>query len=219
VKDKKTSHQAADIQERRNVLRRRIEAWKAVQVFYMPAVSELQDSSPSDPSTTNHPEKIPLRLPSSVPSDQRDIRCLEGISDKECCLRVAQVNDALLELQRLLRVKMGLWNYKRTQVGASQHALTRTQHIISRFMDKIDRCVKRYCAARNALLSLDPSGDWTSRFLELKPEHVRHPQQDEDQEVRFGEGHREISWIWMVKTDRADVSGLEGSNDELNDCQ
>ena len=116
------------------------------------------------------------------------------LTDTERRLRIAQAEDALAELRCLLRISSGLWRYKRTQVGPSQRAGTRAWSLITRFKDKIDRCANRYRAAHQALVELDPEGDWSKRLRKLKLEHVKGPCRDEDEK---SEGRRELSWIWI----------------------
>ena len=53
--------------------------------------------------------------------------------EKEVRLHVAQADDALAELRKLLRITMGLWDYKHTQLGPSQGAGTHARTMISRF--------------------------------------------------------------------------------------
>ena len=69
--------------------------------------------------------------------------------------------------------------------------------MILRFTDKVNRCAARYRAARHALMSLDPGGEWRQRLRDLKAEHVKGPQRGEDDE---SEGRRELSWIWMMRS-------------------
>jgi hypothetical protein len=118
-------------------------------------------------------------------------------------MRVAQADDALSELKKMLRIKMGLWNYKHTQVGPSQRVSTRTLSMINGYRDKIDRCADRYRAARSALLILSPNGDWIQRLRILNPDDVRSPVRDEDDET---EGHRQPSWIWLTQRDEGSIS-------------
>jgi hypothetical protein len=89
---------------------------------------------------------------------------------------------------------MGLWHYKFTQVGPSQHAGTRARTLINRFKDKIFHCAERYRAARKALLQLDPTGSWITRLCELKTEDIRAPGKEDDEH----EGDRSVSWIWLT---------------------
>lgn len=46
---------------------------------------------------------------------------------KEARLRIGQANDALVELRRLLRMTMGMWDFKFTDVGFSQRGNTRAR--------------------------------------------------------------------------------------------
>jgi hypothetical protein len=174
----------------------------------MPAIAELRQSS--DSSVSTHPESFELYLPSLISPILQSTRCPGGLPEKEKRLRVAQADDAIFTLQRLLRVRMGLWHYKGTQVGPSQRASTHTRSMISHFEVKISRCAERYRAACQALLSLDPDGDFGSQFQELKPEHIRSPHRDDDDYV--GEGHREISWIWLARR-----PGQESQDEEDDD--
>ena len=206
---KATSFQAAELEEKRAILHRRIIKWQEVQSFYMPELRGRQDVPEGE---TLHPESIPLHLPSSI---QAGHGLSEDFVNIEKRLRVAQADDALVELRRLLRVVMGLWDYKFSQLGPSQRANTRARSMISRFQDKVQRCAERYRAARLALTRLDPTESWSERFLELKPEHVKGPGRGKDDE---SEGRRELSWIWMVKANSWDVD-VGASEEEIGDSK
>lgn len=134
------------------------------------------------------PEKTPLMLPSAFPPSFET----NAIRLKETRLRIAQADDALVELRRLLRITAGLTQYKYTQVGFGQAPNTRARSQISRFKDKVALTTQRYHAARQALLSLDPQGSWIFRLHHLDDSHIRWPSKDPDEH----EGTREISWIW-----------------------
>jgi hypothetical protein len=210
IDGKTTTIQAADIQEKRNMLRRRIESWQQIQAVYMPAV--VLDGCGMD-----QPERLPLQLPSSILSLSWSSSCDIGLVDKERRIRLAQAEDALAELRRHLRISSGLWKYKGKEVGSSQQAMTRTRSIINRFKEKTDRCADRYRAARSALLMLDPGGDWKSRLLELEKEHIKGPGRCEDDP---SEGNRELSWIWLIRRgDRADLAQDEPTDEEISDSQ
>jgi hypothetical protein len=94
--------------------------------------------------------------------------------------------------------------------------------LIKRFRDKVSRCAERYRAARDALLALDPMGEWQTRLHQLKDEDIRAPGRGDNE----SEGFREISWIWLLGRRRVPehVSSLEHlesplSNEELDDCE
>jgi hypothetical protein len=181
----------------------------------MPAVVGLRAATPSIlTSSAIHPETDLLYLPSQMPLGNS---VLDSLADKERRLRVAQADDALAELKRLLRITMGLWEYKYTQIGSGQGANTRTRTMITRFKTKVTRCVDRYRAARAALLKLDPTGDWIIRLRELKAEDIRAPGREEGE----SEGRRELSWIWLVQRDKTgeepESDMREASEEEIHD--
>jgi hypothetical protein len=188
---KKTLVQEANYEELQAALCRRIEKWRETQALYMPGVSELQSSDDCDSA-----ESIPLYLPSSLPASLR-LSLATSLQDREQRLRLAQVQDSLTELRRLLRIMLGLRDYKHTQVGYRQKANTRARALIARYQEKVNRCADRYRAGWQALQSLDCTGSWTEQFLELKVEDVRPPMRNVDE----SEGRRQVSWIWMVKPD------------------
>jgi hypothetical protein len=182
-----------------------------VQSVYMAAVSELRSADDENEKYDTMAEIIPLRLPSAIP---KSLWPSDDIANMEKRLRIAQANDALCDIRRLLRVCLGLWEYKYTQLGPSQRAGTRARTLIKRFQDKIDRAVETYRAARTALLVLDPGGLWSQNLLELKPADVKGPGRKENE----SEGRRELSWIWMVNSGPDDLSATL-SEEEIGDCE
>lgn len=159
---------------------------------YMPAVAVLLAPDLEEGEDV-HPERVPLYLPSGVLSE---LAISNTLVKMEAKLRLAQADDALAELRRLLRILQGLLEYKYTQLGPSQRANTRARSMISQFNQKIDQCAERYRAAWTALGILDPEGSWTQKFFQLKKEHVKTLGRNLDEE---SEGRRETSWIWMMR--------------------
>jgi hypothetical protein len=217
----KTPNEHAELEERRNILRRRLTNWYEARNFYVPPLSqESEITSTSVYSTDSPPESAPLKLPSMLPPSLR-MSCLFKLGEIEFRYRLAQGEDALSELRRLLRVTMGLHEYKAKQIRPSQRAGTRARTLLARFRDKVSRSVERYKAAHRALAALEPDGDWSLRLRPLTEKDVRAPGRHEDE----FEGTRELSWIWKI----AQRSGLDGmssaeeldpmSNDELNECE
>jgi len=166
------------------------------------------------------PEHMPLKLPSMLPVSLHE-SCEFGLVQIELRFRLAQAEDNLSELRRLLRIKMSLWNYKSKQIGASQRAGTRARTLIDRFKDKVSRCAERYRAAHNALLALDPKGEWQKCLRQLKEDDIRAPGRRENE----SEGFRNVSWIWLdTRRNRfGQVSSPEQlgplSDEELDDCE
>ena len=104
----------------------------------MPQVSEY----PSDeqlPPTSNDlhefdelkPELWPLLLPSELPQDDQSL-CYKGIAETEWTLRLAQVQDNLVDLRCLRRTLRSLRMYfKSNVVGEGQKSQTRSRTIKS----------------------------------------------------------------------------------------
>ena len=137
MQSKASTLQLAEVNEKRVVLHQHIANWCDIQSLYMPAVSALRTAMTLEDDNIVHSESIPLYLPSGCSA----LVLSEGLADMEKRLRIAQADDALIELRRLLHVTSGLWTYKLTQLGPSQRAGTRARSLITRFQEKISRCV------------------------------------------------------------------------------
>lgn len=88
------------------------------------------------------PEWIPLLLPSDLPREVRLNMCSELLIEKETKLRMAQADDSLQQVRQNLRVKNGVWTYKRVHVeGSGQKPNTRAQSMLNRFQERIFRYV------------------------------------------------------------------------------
>ena len=164
-KERRTDPQKLEIQERRNALVRRIKLWKTAQSVYMPQVSEYLSEEQGHPTPNDHefdetkPELWPLCLPSQLTHEDR-LLCYKGIADIEHTLRLAQVQDSLIDLRRLRRALRALRTYFRSNVaGEGQKTQTKSRAAESGVMVRINRTVQRYRLAYAALLSLDPKGE------------------------------------------------------------
>ncbi|PIL23673.1 hypothetical protein GSI_13422 [Ganoderma sinense ZZ0214-1] len=232
----------ADMQEKRNNLSRRIESWQAVQAAHTPIVAQLcvsgippaltpvsADGSPPQPSVllnslpfsataspTLHPDNIRLWLPSAIPPTLRGATVSPGLIDKERCLRIAQADDALEDLRHCRHILTGVNEFRRYNVdGMGQHTEGKVRTMYSNFKDKQQRAANRYRAARAALLSLDPNGDWRSHFKDLKQTDIQGPGRDDN--TALGEGYYEISWIWLVPQDPTSSSPTPSSRLDQNE--
>ena len=198
----RTDPQKIEIQQRRNVLTRRIKVWRAAQAVYMPQASaylpgECDTPTPDDPQRfdSSKPETWPLLLPSAIPTENRS-PCYRGVIETERVLRSAQLQDCLVDLRRFRRALRHLRLYFKTNtVGEGQKSQTRSRAIETSANNRIKRAVWRYRVAYKALLELDPTGDWTKEYLELRDEDNRGPLK-EVEETGTGDGRYEPSWIW-----------------------
>ncbi|KAJ8457732.1 hypothetical protein ONZ45_g18198 [Pleurotus djamor] len=201
-----TTNAATDLQLKRNTLNRQIALWRTEQGEYMPLIDVGRHPASSIPET------IPLYLPSSLPATPS----LLSLRDKERRLRLAQVQDSLQEIRRLLRVTAGLSDFKHTKVGFSQIDNTRVLGQIHRFKAKSDIVIARYRAARAALIKLDPQGSWIAQYQVLRDEDIRWPRRDPTDVEAAQENRRAVSWIWRSSAQHdgnfTEASGAEIGN-------
>ncbi|KAF8155970.1 hypothetical protein B0H34DRAFT_783611 [Crassisporium funariophilum] len=223
-----TDKQKSKLQTQSNILRRKIDAWIAVQHLYMPALATIRtrdaeaDDHDSDPT-----EDVSLYLPSALahtPSHPRalPLSCLEvpvvpcdvRLREMEWELRNAQASDALAELRDGLRLRSYLYIDKdRFQRG--QRHNTRSRGIIDRTVVKIAAAASKYRAARLAIKGLAPVLDkvgWEDAYPLLASEDIRAMgEADPSVHVRRGpaQGRHRGSWIWTRLGD------LEYMDDDL----
>ena len=116
----------------------RIESWQSIQAPYMPGIAQLcqmsptrTDAMPSDQDAKKL-ELIQLWLPSFLPTGLCEMGCVNGLVDKECCLQLAEADDALVPLRHQLCITTRVFNYKKTHVsGTGQKANTRAWTMLS----------------------------------------------------------------------------------------
>jgi len=179
------------------------------------------EQDPSIPADANEldeskPELWPLFLPSQLSPDNRS-SCYKGIVETEQTIRLAQVQDNLVDLRRLRRTLRSLRTYfKSNVVGEGQKTQTKSRTIESGVIVRINRVVRRYRFAYSALLSLDPTGDWRKEYLELTDKDNRGPGK-ELYEQGVGDGRYMISWIWSGSLASEVQDGTGPSEQEVNE--
>ena len=161
------------------------------------SLPEEQYPSTFDPDEFDEskPELWPLLLPSELTEDDRSL-CYPGIVETEQSLRLAQVQDNLIDLRRLRRTLRSLRTYFRLNlVGEGQKPQTKSRASESGVTYRIIRTVRRYRLAYTALLFLNPTGDWRRVYQELTDKDNRGPGKELN-ERGVGDGYYAMSWIW-----------------------
>lgn len=201
--------QKAILFETRSALLHSIEKWRQLQAVYMPGALNPDTTDP-DPSQRVKAESIKLWLPSQLDAEDRNVTCLGGVIESEKKLRFAQLEDSLNDLRRARRTRHGLITFHKVQLaGQGQKSQTKSQAAMQTVHDRIDRFVRRYRVARNALLCLDPHGDWAEIYLPLTADDNRGPMK-ELEEIPLSDGQYTPSWIWLSNTTTV-------SRDEVNE--
>ena len=175
---------------------------------HLPGEQNPPTPNDQDELDGSKPELWPLLLPSQLSQDGRS-SCHKGVTETEQTLCLAQIHDNLVDLRRLRRT---LWNlrkhFKSNLVGEGQKSQTRSRAVESSVTVRINRAVRRYRLAYTALLSLDPTGDWTKEYSELTDKDNRGPGK-ELYEQGVGDGRYEISWIWRGSVGSDAPDGVE----------
>ena len=155
-------------------------------------------------------ESIKLWLPSQLDAEDRDVICSQSVIKSEKELRFAQLEDTLNDLRRARRIRRGLLTFHKVQLsGEGQKTQTKSRAVMQTVQDRINKCFRRYCTARDALLRLDPHGDWKDLYLPLTQDDNRGPGKEPD-EISNSDGQYSPSWIWRSSTTAV-------SPDEVND--
>ena len=191
--------QKATLLESRAALLHQIEKWRELQAVYMPGALDITTSDPEFPQPVKA-ELIKLLLPSQLDAKDRDAVCTSGVVKNEKELRLAQLDDSLNDLRRARRTRLGLMTFHKVQLaGQGQKTQTKSQAAMRSIQDRIDRHVRRYRAARDALLRLDPHGSWAELYHPLTDDDNRGPMK-EPEEISSSNGQYIPSWIWRSNT-------------------
>lgn len=171
-KPQKSDAQIASTQEKRNSLLRRIQKWRELQLVYMPGVTVVPLSTSEDDAEDDNAEAaedIPLLLPSGLDTERRERVCLPQVAEQERLLRMAQLQDSLVDLRHARKIRRKLLMNHFSQIaGQGQRANTRSRAVLNSVESRITKFVHRYRITYQALLRLDPAGDWQATYLELK---------------------------------------------------
>lgn len=224
TKPAKSNTQRASLQEKRNSLANQIKRWRELQLLYMPGI--VIPSPPTrddtDENQNDDIEDMILILPSALESSQRLTICKYRVAEYEQQFRLAQLEDSLVELRRVRRIRRTLVTNHRIQVaGQGRRANTRSRSVIDNIQERITKFAHRYRAAYEALGHLDSSGSWRETYLELKECDNRGPGK-EPEEDGVGDGSYAPSWIWLSNPRGRDPSGAtdpneDASEEEVND--
>ena len=211
----KSDAQQAFLQEKRNLLLNRISRWRESQAVYMPGA--VTSPTANDADDDEMAEDMVLILPSTLESGQRLAICQHQVAEYERQLRLAQIDDSLVELRNARRIRRNLLVNHRFQIaGQGRRVNTRSHSVIENIEDRIEKFAQRYRSAYQALLRLDPSGDWRENFLELKGCDNCGPGKEIEEEG-LGDGSYAPSWIWLANPQIRDLSSTMDVDEDAAD--
>jgi hypothetical protein len=186
AKREQTDTQAIAAQKKDTTLLRRAQKFEKARRFFMPrlpvypAKERFSDADESDDGAASyvaaqkggqeyaeHPERLPLLLPSAFTSKQRDSTDLQSLAIIESELRYAQMEDALSAIRIQLRTRA--YARKLYRIGSTgQRHWTRSKGWRKQVGRKIDVAFETYNIAYNAYFSLNGAGEWQRRLKRLR---------------------------------------------------
>ena len=134
----------------------------------MPGVS---DTSTSDLGSSKwvKAESIKLWMPSQLDTEDQDLICLGAVTNSEKELQFAQLKDSLNDLRQVWHIHHGLVTFHKVQLaGKGQKTQTKSRAVMQTIQDRITKCAQCYCVAHDALLLLDPQGNWQNIYCQFR---------------------------------------------------
>ncbi|KAI6137012.1 hypothetical protein F5141DRAFT_1059940 [Pisolithus sp. B1] len=139
-------------------------------------------------------ELMSIWMPSSIGSAKLTELGLVDLLKEERELRIGQANDCLDQL--------------RTDLGNKAMEGTRTKKEIQKVVARINKHVRGYQRARQAILRLDPNVDMAEKYQEILPNDLA-VSKEVTEENRFGQGKSKLAWFWMMEGEQSQLS-LQG---------
>ncbi|KAI6098489.1 hypothetical protein F5141DRAFT_1205369 [Pisolithus sp. B1] len=139
-------------------------------------------------------ELMSIWMPSSIGSAKLTELGLVDLLKEERELRIGQANDCLDQL--------------RTDLGNKAMEGTRTKKEIQKVVARINKHVRGYQRARQAILRLDPNVDMAEKYQEILPNDLA-VSKEVTEENRFGQGTSKLAWFWMMEGEQSQLS-LQG---------
>ncbi|QRV94612.1 hypothetical protein RhiJN_22630 [Ceratobasidium sp. AG-Ba] len=191
-----TPQQAESINRQRISLRDRIVNHQKRRIFYMSGLDD-PDNPDYSPLEDEDIEDIEVRLLLSYNSETLQYAGLSTLAELELELRRGMCSDALESTRQLIGAKhLAIKNKQHHERG--QVATTRSEAVIRRHSDKVNKARWRYNNSRAAMLRLGPSDLDLRQYLPLTDTDLTPLQSYLDETARgTGQGYKTgPSWIW-----------------------
>ncbi|KAI6101034.1 hypothetical protein EV401DRAFT_1894234 [Pisolithus croceorrhizus] len=152
-------------------------------------------------------ELMSIWMPSSIESAKLTELGLVNLLKEERELRIGQANDCLDQLRTDLGNKAMLYQQNFWTANSSREG-TRTKKEIQKVVARINKHVRGYQRARQAILRLDPNVDMAEKYQEILPNDLA-VSKEVTEENRFGQGTSKLAWFWMMEGEQSQLS-LQG---------
>ncbi|KAF7364442.1 CxC2 domain-containing protein [Mycena sanguinolenta] len=210
--------------ERETKLRRKIDAWMAVQELFMPEVAVLRErenaarvrAAATQPLPGIRAQDMQLWLPSAIGGKAT---CDASLLQYEFELRHGQAIQALDDMRGGLLLRTHEWRYRDGVQGVKAKMRSGTR--VAAIQARIDSAAAEYRAAHAALTKLGPlvgQMEWKNYLKPLEAKHVRgRPKASfADEERRRGGGRKKARVEVEVEEDPARVVEMEGQKEGMS---
>ncbi|KAI6030160.1 hypothetical protein EDC04DRAFT_2898558 [Pisolithus marmoratus] len=138
-------------------------------------------------------ELMSIWMPSSIGAAKLTELGLHDLLKEERELRIGQANDCLDQLRTDLGNKAMLYQQNFRTANSTREG-TRTKKEIQKVVARVNKHVRSYRRARQAILRLDPDGNIAAKYLEILPEDLA-VSKEVTEENRFGQGTSKLAWF------------------------
>ncbi|KAI6122146.1 hypothetical protein EDD16DRAFT_1477725 [Pisolithus croceorrhizus] len=152
-------------------------------------------------------ELMSIWMPSSIGSAKLTELGLVDLLKDEREFRIGQANDCLDQLRTDLGNKAMLYQQNFWTANSTRRG-TRTKKEIQKVVARINKHVRGYQRARQAILRLDPNVDMAGKYQEILPNDLA-VSKEVTEENRFGQGTSKLAWFWMMDGEQSQLS-LQG---------
>ena len=157
-----------------------------------------------------------IQMPSSIGSVKLAELDLIDLQKEEMELRIGQANDCLEKLRTNLGTKAMLYRQNFQSSNSTQDG-TRTQKEIQKAVLQINKQVRSYHRARQAILRLDPDVSIRQKYQEIHPEDLG-VSKEVTEENRFGQGTSKLAWFWLMGGGKSD-GNIESGSPWMDECK
>ncbi|KAI5998461.1 hypothetical protein EDC04DRAFT_2584920, partial [Pisolithus marmoratus] len=160
--------------------------------------------APEEDSEELASELMSIWMPSSIGAAKLMELGLHDLLKEERELRIGQANDCLDQLRTDLGNKAMLYR-QNFRTSNSTREGTRSKKEIQKVVARVNKHVRSYQRARQAILRLDPDVNIEERYQEIQPEDLA-VSKEVTEENRFGQGTSKLAWFWMMDGDERQLN-------------
>lgn len=170
----------------------------------------------SDGEEEISPELMGICMPSSIGSVKLAELGLTDLQKEEMELRKGQANDCLEKLRTNLGHKAMLYRQNIRSSNSTRDG-TRAQREIKKVVIQINKQVRSYHRARQAILELDPDASIRRKYQEVQPKDLA-VSKEVTEENRFGQGTSKMAWFWLMGGEKKDEN-VESKSPWMDECK